>query len=208
MSQLLHIDSSPRGADSASLAIAKAFLDDYRERQPEVKVDAVNLFDAQLPEFGTVAAAAKIATFSGQEHTPEQAAAWEQARTVFDQLEAADELVFNVPMWNAGVPYVLKQWIDIVTQPGWAFGFDPEAGYSGLLPGKKALVVYSAGVYQPGRPLSFGADFASTFFNDWLRFVGIEEVTEVRHDAGALQADPTAHLEESTAKAREIAQTF
>ncbi|UQX13255.1 NAD(P)H-dependent oxidoreductase [Candidatus Mycobacterium methanotrophicum] len=34
-------------------------------------------------------------------------------------------------MWNSGIPYVLKQWIDNVTQPGWAFGFDPERGYTG-----------------------------------------------------------------------------
>jgi LacI family transcriptional regulator len=31
---------------------------------------------------------------------------------------AADRLLFSVPMWNAGIPYVLKQFIDVVSQPG------------------------------------------------------------------------------------------
>ena len=30
------------------------------------------------------------------------------------------------------------------------FGFDPEAGYTGLLHGKKAAVVYTSAVYGPG----------------------------------------------------------
>jgi FMN-dependent NADH-azoreductase len=32
-------------------------------------------------------------------------------------LATADAYLFSVPMWNAGVPYVLKQWIDIITEP-------------------------------------------------------------------------------------------
>ena len=32
-------------------------------------------------------------------------------------------------MWNFGIPYKLKQWIDVITQPGLAFRFDPAQGY-------------------------------------------------------------------------------
>jgi hypothetical protein len=35
---------------------------------------------------------------------------------------------------------------------------------------KAAAVIYTRGVYSPGAPLVFGADFHSTFLNDWLRF--------------------------------------
>ena len=44
--------------------------------------------------------------------------------------------------------------------------FDPEKGYSGLLHGKKAAVVYTSGVYGPGRSSAFGSDFHSSYFND------------------------------------------
>jgi FMN-dependent NADH-azoreductase len=208
MSQLLHVNSSPRGGASQSLAIANAFVDAYRSRKPESKVDTLSLFEDSLPEFGTVAAGAKMAVFSGQEHTSEQADLWAQARAVFDRFAAADEYVFNIPMWNAGVPYVLKHWIDVVSQPGWAFGFDPQEGYSGLLTGKKAFVVYSSGVYALGVPAAFGVDFHSTFFADWLRFVGVTDVTELRFDGNVVAADPAALFTAAVADAEAAAAAF
>ncbi|MFD0206760.1 MULTISPECIES: FMN-dependent NADH-azoreductase [Saccharothrix] len=208
MSQLLHVNASPRGAASQSLAIAGAFLSAYKDRKPETKVDVLSVFEDSLPEFGTTAAAAKMAAFGGQEQTPEQVDVWTQARAVFDRFAAADEYVFNIPMWNAGVPYALKHWIDVVTQPGWVFGFDPAAGYSGLMTGRKAFVVYSSGVYADGVPQEFGVDFRSTFFKDWLRFVGITDVTEVHFDGNALNADPEAAFAAAKAQAEEHASTF
>ncbi len=41
----------------------------------------------------------------------------------------ADHYVFAVPIWNGGLPYRLKQYIDIITQLGISFNFDPEKGY-------------------------------------------------------------------------------
>ena len=208
MSQLLHVNASPRGAASQSLTIAEAFVEAFRTGNPDVKVDSLHLFEENLPDFGTVAADAKMAAFSGQEQTPEQVELWGQARAVFDRFAAADAYVFNVPNWNAGVPYRLKHWVDVVTQPGWAFGFHPENGYNGLVTGKKAIVVYSAGVYRQGTPPAFGLDFYGAYLTDWLRFVGVGDVTEIRHESNALLADPAAALQESVARAEKIATTF
>lgn len=202
MTKILHVNASARGESSQSRAIADTFLTSLRERESDLEIDTWNLFDGSLPEFGTVAAEAKMAVFAGQEQTPEQQAAWESAREVFDRFAAADAYVFNVPMWNAGVPYVLKQWIDIITQPGWAFGFDPAAGYNGLVAGKRAFVVYTSGVYAPGVSLEFGADFTSTFFADWLRFVGITDVEELRFAPTVMTATP----DEDFANHKELAQ--
>jgi putative NADPH-quinone reductase len=32
-------------------------------------------------------------------------------------------------MWNFGIPYKLKHYIDVLTQPGQTFNFDPTTGY-------------------------------------------------------------------------------
>ena len=63
-------------------------------------------------------------------------ASWSQVETVFKRFAAADVYVINTPLWNNGIPYALKQFIDLVTQPGWTFGFDPASGYKGLMTGK------------------------------------------------------------------------
>ena len=191
MPSILHINASPRYANSDSLRLARHFIDSVQAAATETfELETLNLFDDDaLPAFGRTAAAAKMAIFTGQDQTPDQIAAWESARAVFDQFAAADAYVFNIPMWNSGVPYVLKQWIDIITQPGWSFGFDPEKGYTGLMEGKHALAIHSSGVYAPGVPAAFGSDFSSTFFADWLNFVGIEDATHIRFAPTVLNAD-------------------
>ena len=205
MPRTMHINASPRGAASQSLALATAFLDAL---DGNYEVDRLDLFEDPLPEFGTMAAAAKMAAFSGQEATPEQMAVWNQCREVFDRFASADAYVFNVPMWNAGVPYRLKQWIDIITQPGWAFGFDPAVGYSGLVTGKRAFVSYTSGVYKSGVPLEFGANFAATFFDDWLRFVGITDVTRVNFQPTVLTATPEEDFRLALSEASKLGASF
>jgi FMN-dependent NADH-azoreductase len=108
-------------------------------------------------------------------------------------------------MWNHGVPWVLKHLIDTISQPGMLFGFDPQAGYSGLLTGKRAIVVYTSAVYWPGAPVEFGTDFHSTYFNDWLRFAGVTDISEIRFQPNLVTADASAGRETALARARELA---
>ena len=39
-------------------------------------------------------------------------------RSLAEELNNNNVLVISTPMWNLSVPYVLKQYIDIVIQPG------------------------------------------------------------------------------------------
>jgi FMN-dependent NADH-azoreductase len=182
MTRLLHIASSPRGADSVSQRIAMTYLDAYRAAHPDHEIETWDLWDGTLPEFGPAAAAAKMTVFSGGVPEADAASAWRAAESAFRRLEVADRLLFSVPMWNAGVPYILKQLIDVVSQPGMVFGVDPASGYTGLLAGrgKKATVIYTSAVWGPPLGPEFGRDFQSTFFEDWLRWTGIDDITTIR----------------------------
>jgi FMN-dependent NADH-azoreductase len=208
MSRLLHISASPRRARSESLALADTFLATFGEVHRDVPVETWNLWDGTLPAFGPDAAAAKMAVFAGREPAGAEAAAWEAARAAFRRFDAADRYLFSVPMWNAGVPYILKQFIDVVSQPGMVFGFDPVAGYTGLLRGKKAAVLYTSAVYGPGRGPAFGSDFQQPFFDDWLRWAGVEDVTEVTFRPNLATADADAGRRLAHAQAAEAAKRF
>ncbi len=208
MTHLLHISASPRGAASESLAIAEEFLTVVRNVRPEVEVETFDLWDGTLPEFGPAAAGAKMAVFAGQAPTGEQAAAWQAAKSTFERFAAADEYLFTVPMWNHGVPYILKQFIDVVSQPGMVFGFDPAAGYTGLLTGKKATVIYTSAVYGAGRPPSFGEDFQQPYLDSWLRWIGIEDITTIEFRPNLATADADAARQQALADARDAAKTF
>ncbi len=65
------------------------------------------------------------------------------------------------------------------------FGFDPASGYTGLVTGKKAAVVYTGAVYGPTPPPGYGSDFQQTFFDDLLDWADITD-----HSAITFPAQP------------------
>ena len=208
MTTLLHISASPRGMQSESLALARTFVDAYRECNPDDRVVEWDLWDGTLPQFGPAAVEAKMAVFAGQEPSGAAGEAWRAAGAAFARFAAADKYLFSVPMWNASVPYVLKQFIDVVSQPGLVFGFDPQHGYTGLLAGRKAAVIYTSAVYGDGRGPAFGADFQAPFFDDWLRWAGITEVASVQFRPNLATADADSGRRLAIAEAMSAAKAF
>jgi FMN-dependent NADH-azoreductase len=208
MSTLLHLSASPRGAASESRAIAATFLDAYRDTHPDDEIVEWDLWDGTLPEFGPAAAAAKMAVFAGADPQGDEARAWQRAIDTFRRFDAADRYLFSVPMWNAGVPYILKQFIDVISQPGLVFGFDPKRGYTGLLKDKKAAVIYTSAVYGPGRGPAFGADFQRPFLDDWLRWTGVDDLTAIEFRPDLATADADTGRRAAHAAARDAGKLF
>lgn len=120
--------------------------------------------------------------------------------------DASRSLELATRFIGAGAPYPLKHLIDVITQPGWAFAFDLETGY--LLQGKRAFVVYTSGVCAEGLPPSFGADFTTSFFRDWLGFVGIDDFEEVHFAPTVVNPDVEASRRVALAATIEAAQRF
>jgi FMN-dependent NADH-azoreductase len=209
MNALLHISASPRGGASESLAIAGAFLETYRDTHPEATVETWDLWDeGALPPFGPAEAGAKMTVIGGGVPEGEAAAAWRGVEQTFARFDAADRYLFSVPMWNAGVPYVLKKFIDVVSQPGMIFSFHPERGYTGLLRDKKAAVIYTSAVYGEGRPPSFGSDFQTPYFGDWLRWAGVREIDEIHFRPNLATDDVDLRRRAADARARDVAKAF
>lgn len=177
MPTLLFIQASPRPADSFSLAAANLFLARLRQRLPELEVNSLDLWRAPLPEFDGAALAAKYARLAGRALAPREEAAWRTIEAMVARLDAADLVLIATPMWNFGIPYKLKHWIDLVTQPGLAFSFDAASGYRPLLRERPTLaIVASAGDYGAG-PSWGRPDLATPHLKAALRFIGLGEIT-------------------------------
>ena len=209
MTRLLHVSASPRGTASESLRIADVFLETYRETHPDAEIEHWDLWDGTLPAFGPAAVAAKMAIFAGADPEGDAAAAWRDVLAAFARFDAADHLLFSVPMWNSGIPYVLKQFVDVVSQPGAIFTVDPVTGYEHLLAGrgKKVATVYTSVVYAPQLGPNFGSNFQSTYFADWLRWTGIDDIAEI-HYHPSLTGDTELERKRADERARAIAETF
>lgn len=187
--KVLHINASTREANSQSLSIANTLIEKLKAKNPDLIVDTFNLFEDDLPQFNKNAVGAKMALFTGQEANSIEKQTWTEIKKVYDRFESADIYVFNVPLWNNNIPYILKQFIDVVTQPGWSFGFDSNNGYSGLLNNKKAYLVVASGVYYEGIQSNFGSDFATPYLNDWLKFIGVVDVKNIPVAPTVLNSD-------------------
>jgi FMN-dependent NADH-azoreductase len=207
MSRLLHISASPRGSASHSRGIADAFLAEYQDSHPQAQVDHYDLWDGTLPQFGPAAAGAKMTVFAGETPVGEEKAAWDAAVATFKRFDAYDRYLFSVPMWNGGVPYILKQLIDVVSQPGMVFGIDGERGYIPLLTGKRVAVIYTSAVWAPGLGIEWGQNAQSPYFEGWLRWAGITDIQDIRFHP-ALWGDYPAELKKAEEVAREVARTF
>jgi FMN-dependent NADH-azoreductase len=208
VTRLLHISSSPRGEASVSLALADEFFATYQATHPDHVVDTWDLWDGTLPVFGRDAAAAKLAVLGGQEPASHEAQAWSDTLAAVDRFLAADAYVFSVPMWNSTVPYVLKQFIDVVSQPNRVFRFDPESGYTGLVTGRKAAALYTGAIWSPDFPPAFGDNFLEPYFESWLRWTGVTDIASVSLLPNFLVANPDAALEAAKGDVRALASTF
>jgi FMN-dependent NADH-azoreductase len=179
MSKLLYVEASPRKERSASIAVARHFLAEYGKRHPQDTIETLDLWDLKLPRFDKDVLEAKYAILHGSSHTPGQKRAWGEVERVIRHFLAADKYVFSVPMWNFGIPYVLKHYIDVLVQPGLTFSWSPEAGYTGLVTGRPAALIYArGGSYPKGTPGEM-YDQQSRYMAQILGFIGITNIREI-----------------------------
>ncbi|WP_456022111.1 FMN-dependent NADH-azoreductase [Pseudomonas protegens] len=178
MTTLLHIECSPRKQRSASLQVARSFIDRYLQHQPQTHVETLDLWSLHLPEFGEEAMNAKYAGLNGIARTPAQQTVWEELEALAAHLHRADILVMSVPLWNYSIPYKLKHYIDLVSQKDILFSFDPVLGPQGLLHGKTAVVAYARGLDFSAQSTTPAGrfDFQKPYIQAWLEFVGITDV--------------------------------
>ncbi|MEU8077971.1 NAD(P)H-dependent oxidoreductase [Catellatospora citrea] len=101
--------------------------------------------------------------------------------------------VITAPMWNLGLPYALKYYIDCVVQPGYLFRYDETGQVVPMVNGKRMVCVtsrgadYSAGTYL--HPYDFQEPYLRTVFG----FVGITDVRFIH----AQPMDITPHQREA-----------
>jgi FMN-dependent NADH-azoreductase len=205
MSKILHIICSPRGDRSASLTVAKSFLESYREKNPGDQIETLDLWTARIPEFNGETIKAKYAIMHGEKFTPEEDAAWKAVVALADHFKSADKYVISMPMWNFSIPYKLKQYIDVLVQPGLAFSYSPEKGYTGLVTGKPLVAIYArGGAYGPGSGAE-GYDSQSSYLKQILGFIGFTDIKEVFVEPTLQKADA---VDTGKAKAKEVATGF
>lgn len=207
MARLLYVQASPRGPRSKAIQVADAFVETYKAKYPADTVEVFNVFRADLPAFDGDAVQGKYNIMHGKRHSVQEKIAWDGVLKVIDHFKSADKYIFAIPMWNFGIPYRLKQYIDVIVQPGQTFAVT-DKGYEGLVKGKPAMVVYARGGSYTGPAESY--DQQKRYIEQILGFIGFTAVQSIL-------VEPTLHgtpeaieamVEDRKRQARKLAEAF
>ena len=208
MPKLFHLRCSPRPA-SASSAAAEAFLAKFRESHPWWDIDLQDLWRETLPDFEGAALEAKYARLGGRVFDGAERDAFAVIERMALRFSLADRVLISSPMWNFGVPYKLKQWFDLIVQPGLTFTFSPAEGYRGLLKDRPTIVILASGSDFVTGMNRGRVDMATPYLRDILRFVGVHSVcfVAIGPTAGAV-GQVTAAREAARRRLVELARIF
>ncbi|NTE03170.1 FMN-dependent NADH-azoreductase [Agrobacterium tumefaciens] len=182
MSKILHVISSPRGEASNSIKLANAIIDQLRAQDPAAAVAVKDLTKAPFPHLEEAHLNAFFTPI--EHHTEENKAAISHSNQAIQEIMDADVLVIGAPMYNFGIPSVLKAWFDHIARAGITFKYGAN-GPEGLVTGKKAYIAVSTGgIYSSGD--AAGYDFVAPYIKAFLGFIGITDVTVVRAEGFAI----------------------
>ena len=189
MMKINYIECSPRGERSHSTKIAQAYIEQAKKNIPDLELNHINPWSLNLPEFDGDMLNAKYSVISGTNPSADEVSAWSNVKNIFDEFNNADHYLFSVPMWNFNIPYKLKHYIDIITQPGMSWSYTPEDGYKGLMTDKTATIIYSTGDgYGEGTGFE-SFDMQKPYVNLWLTFLGFKKIERVVVDRTLFDAE-------------------
>ena len=201
---VLVIKSSPAADYSVSNEMADFLVQELGGNQMDYTITVRDLASTPAPQLDNERLQAFFAT--PEQLTPAQQALVAPSLTYIEELKAADIVVIASAMHNFGITSLLKAYIDQICRAGLTFQYGEE-GPRGLLTGKQAVIISSAGMdFQ--NDAARVMDFQSPYLVHILNFIGIEDVSLVPVQ-GVAMGDEVAAEAKRTAKAqlRQLAAT-
>jgi FMN-dependent NADH-azoreductase len=181
MTTILHVKSSSNLQQSFSRKVGQTLVNHLKAQDAGIKIIDRDLITTPIPHIGP-----EFLEALGSN----DAAGLALSDKLVDEVFASDVIVIESPMYNFGVPSVLKAWIDHVLRAKKTFAYT-ENGPEGLVKGKKAiLVLASGGIYSEGPAQAM--DFQEPYLRAALSFIGITDIEVVRIEGVMLGADSAA----------------
>lgn len=176
MKNILHIISSPRKDLSASRKLGNAVIEKIQGKYPDSVVKERDLTKNLVPLLEEV----HINTFfsPAESHSPEQKSINAYSENLISELQEADIIVIDSPMYNFSVPATLRAYFDFTSRAGYTFKYD-ENGPKGLLNDKKLYIAFTSGnIYSEGPYQIFDSNVP--YIKNVFSFYGVKDVSVFR----------------------------
>lgn len=205
MKKLLHIIATPRGEASRTLQVTSAFLEAFNAKHPDWVIEELDLSQEELPSLIVKSVDGRYVLLEGKNLYGTLKEAWEDIIAHIQRFLSADAYLISTPMWNFSIPYILKEYIDIIVQPNYLFRYT-QTGVEGLAKGRKMVVIASRGGNYTAAETQSG-DFQEPYLRYIFGFIGITDITFViaqPTDRG--QELQQQKVREAQQRAREVAE--
>src|ERR1700716_404708 len=157
---LLHVDSSILGDNSASRLLSRELVSRVTAENPGAEVKYLDLAADSLPHLS-----------GGSRAQADQSEAARNSQAMSDFL-GADVIVIGAPMYNFTIPSQLKAWIDRIVVAGKTIKHGAQ-GVEGLAGNKRVIVAISrGGFYGAGTPAAVG-EHLETYLRWVFGFIGV-----------------------------------
>lgn len=117
-----------------------------------------------------------------ESRTPAQQEIVALSDALIAELQAADRVVFALPVYNFNMPAQFKSYLDYLARAGITFRYTPEGVPEGLVKGKQVLVLIARGGKAEGTP----ADTMTPYLTQMFAFLGMTDVTYVAAEGMAM----------------------
>ena len=144
---VLHICADPMPTEeSVPKQLAVAFFRTLAERNPEVEITNVDLYENPPPflDYQAIRGFWFPVFIDGHKPTDDEQLAGAYGIEQGETFNQADVVVLTVPMWNYSVPAILKAWMDQVLAPSVSFTMDKD-GTRPLHKVRKLILLASSG---------------------------------------------------------------
>jgi len=155
--------------------MSSVLLEELHGKYDELEVRTLDLFSADLPAVAGSNINSKYALMTGQPLDEEAGRSWAEIERTIEGFLDADIYLLTVPMWNFGIPYALKYYIDAIVQPGYLFRYNELGQPEPLVHGKRMVCVTTRGGDYSGPMASF--DYVENYLRAIFGFVGISDIT-------------------------------
>lgn len=169
MSKLLQINSSLFTEQGQSTQLADLFVAEYSKKNPGTEVQKLDVSASPLPHLDGERFTAF--TTPADERSDSQKAMVAESDQLIADLREASAVVFALPMYNFGIPSVLKAYFDHIARAGETFKYT-ENGPVGLLEDKPVYIFAARG----GAYLGTDKDTQTGYMKTFLAFIGLTNV--------------------------------
>lgn len=201
MKTILYVKANPKPNElSRTFQISEKFIESYKKKNPQDKIITLDLYKEDI-NFLTMESIQQI--FGPKNESSKNNPLLSYAYT-FAQ---ADKYVIAAPLWNLGVPSILKAYFDYITVKDISFKYTAQ-GPVGLLTNKNALYISARGGRYDIEPMS-NFEFGERYVKTILNFLGITNYSSLFADGVDITgADIKQIVNTAVEKAQNLAEIF